>query len=128
MRAHAFSNQDLIRQLESLGAEVWTAPVFEWFLYRNFRRDMRARLDGDWKLVLKNKITDHVMRQDETALARPLHGIATNLEEPATEEVLAFAGPYVHSSFEGEAINRRFIGRQDSAAACRWHDGMASGR
>ncbi|MHB8996544.1 MAG: acyl-CoA dehydratase activase [Armatimonadota bacterium] len=104
VRASAFSNQDVIRQLESLGAEVWTAPVFEWFLYRNFRRDMRARVDSDWKLVLKNKITDHVMRQDEASLASPLHSILCNAEEPATEEVLEFAGPYIHSSFEGEAI------------------------
>jgi predicted nucleotide-binding protein (sugar kinase/HSP70/actin superfamily) len=104
VRASAFSNQDIVRQLESLGAEVWTAPVFEWFLYRNFRRDMRARVDADWKLVLKNKVTDHVMRQDEASLASPLHSILCNAEEPATEEVLEFAGPYIHSSFEGEAI------------------------
>jgi predicted nucleotide-binding protein (sugar kinase/HSP70/actin superfamily) len=104
VRASAFSNQDLIRQLESLGAEVWTAPVFEWFLYRNFRRDMRARLDGDWKLVLKNKISDGVMRKDEVALGRALHELLDNVEEPSTEEVLEMAAPYVHKSFEGEAI------------------------
>ncbi|MCE5240973.1 acyl-CoA dehydratase activase [bacterium] len=104
VRANAFSNQNLIRQLESLGAEVWTAPVFEWFLYRNFRRDMRARLDGDWKLVLKNKITDGVMRRDEAALARAMHGLLDNAEEPATDDVLEMAAPYVDKSFEGEAI------------------------
>ena len=104
VRANAFSNQDVIRQLESLGAEVWTAPVFEWFLYRNFRRDMRARIDTDWKLVLKNKITDHVMRQDEAGLAAPMHGLLANAEEPSTDAVLEFAAPYLHSSFEGEAI------------------------
>ncbi|MEI6500628.1 MAG: acyl-CoA dehydratase activase-related protein, partial [Armatimonadota bacterium] len=104
VRASSFSNQDLARQLEDLGAEVWTAPVFEWFLYRNFRRDMRARLDEDWKLILKNKLTDYVMRQDEIALARPFHGIVTNSHEPSTAQVLDFAGPYLHTSFEGEAI------------------------
>lgn len=104
VRANAFSNQDIIRQLESLGAEVWMAPVFEWFLYRNFRRDMRARLDSDWKLVLKNKVTDHVMRQDEKSLAHPLHKLLCNAEEPSTEEVLDFAGPYIGKTFEGEAI------------------------
>jgi predicted nucleotide-binding protein (sugar kinase/HSP70/actin superfamily) len=104
VRANAFSNQDLIRQLESLGAEVWTAPVFEWFLYRNFRRDMRARLDGDWKLVLKNKIADGVMRKDEAALARTMHHLLDNAEEPSTDEVLELAAPYLDKSFEGEAI------------------------
>ena len=104
VRANAFSNQNIIRQLEELGAEVWTAPVFEWFLYRNFRRDMRARLNSDWKLILKNKLMDGVMRRDEHELGRPFHGIVQNIEEPATEEVLDFAGPYIHHSFEGEAV------------------------
>jgi len=104
VRANAFSNQNLIRQLESLGAEVWSAPVFEWFLYRNFRRDMRARLGGDWKLVLKNKITDGVMRRDEAELAHALHELLDNAEEPSTDDVLEMAAPYVDKSFEGEAI------------------------
>ncbi|MEN6303905.1 MAG: acyl-CoA dehydratase activase [Armatimonadia bacterium] len=104
VRAHEFSNQDLIKQLESLGAEVWTAPVFEWFLYRNFRRDMRARLEADWKLVLKNKITDTVMRQDEHHLARPFEGLLRNAIEPSTEDVLELAAPYIDRTFEGEAI------------------------
>lgn len=104
VRASAFSNQNLIRQLESLGAEVWSAPVFEWFLYRNFRRDMRARLNGDWKLVLKNRVSDKVMRQDEAQLAHAFHELLDNAEEPSTEDVLEMAAPYVHKSFEGEAI------------------------
>lgn len=104
VRASAFSNQNIVRQLESLGAEVWSAPVFEWFLYRNFRRDMRARLNGDWKLVLKNKMTDKVMRKDEADLARAFHELLDNAEEPSTEDVLEMAAPYVHKSFEGEAI------------------------
>ncbi|MBU0610898.1 MAG: CoA activase [Armatimonadetes bacterium] len=104
VRANAFSNQNLIRQLESLGAEVWSAPVFEWFLYRNFRRDMRARLGGDWKLVLKNKITDGIMRRDEAELAHALHELLENAEEPSTDDVLDMAAPYVDKSFEGEAI------------------------
>jgi len=104
VRANDFSNQNLIRQLESLGAEVWMAPVFEWFLYRNFRRDMRARLDGDWRLVLKNKLTDRVMRKDEAELAHTMRDLLANAEEPASEEILAMAAPYIHKSFEGEAI------------------------
>ncbi len=104
VRANAFSNQDVIRQIEQLGGEVWTAPVFEWFLYRNFRRDLRARLDADWKLVLKNRLTDYVMRRDEAALARPLAKQLRNAHEPSTLEVLELAAPYLNPSFEGEAI------------------------
>jgi len=47
VRANRFSNEDIIIKLEDLGVEVWVAPVYEWFLYRNFRRDFLARQRGD---------------------------------------------------------------------------------
>ena len=36
VRSHRFSNEDLIRKVEALGAEVWIAPVEEWIYYINF--------------------------------------------------------------------------------------------
>lgn len=80
------------------------APVFEWFLYRNFRRDMRASLDGELLFRLKNRIEDEVMTHDERALVRPFEGFLRNAHEPSTAEVLDLASCYVHRSFEGEAI------------------------
>lgn len=104
VRASAFSNQNVIEKIEALGGEVWMAPVFEWFLYRNFRRDMRAALDGDFLFRIKNRIEDEVMTRDEHALARPWTGFLRNLQEPSTPEVLDMAADYVHRSFEGEAV------------------------
>ncbi|NPV48411.1 MAG: CoA activase [Armatimonadetes bacterium] len=104
VRANPFSNQNLILQIEQLGGEVWQAPIFEWFLYRNFRRDMRSRLDGNWPLVIKNLLTDRVMRRDERRLTAVLHSLLRNAEEPSTEEVLEMASRYIHHTFEGEAI------------------------
>jgi len=104
VRASAFSNQDLVRKLEALGAEVWSAPVYEWFLYRNFRRDMRAAQRGDWRLRLKNWAMDHFMHADEKHLVAAFDGFLVNAHEPPAREVLAGAAPYVHYTFEGEAI------------------------
>ena len=104
LRANPYSNQSIITKLEELGAEVWTAPVFEWFLYRNFRRDMRAKLAGDLLLRVKNAVEDRIMTHDEHALTRPFKGFLRNGYEPTTGEVLKMAAPYVASSFEGEAI------------------------
>ncbi|MGD9496834.1 MAG: acyl-CoA dehydratase activase [Armatimonadota bacterium] len=104
VRANAFSNQSLIAKIEALGGEVWMAPVFEWFLYRNFRRDMRAALEGDILFRVKNRIEDEVMTRDEHAIARPWEGFLRNAHEPSTGEVLEMASCYVHRSFEGEAI------------------------
>jgi predicted nucleotide-binding protein (sugar kinase/HSP70/actin superfamily) len=104
VRAHRFSNNFIEDQIEALGGEVWSAPVYEWFLYRNFRRAMRSWLDGDLRLWTKNFLTDWVMRRDEHVLQRPFHGYLRNAEEPPTREVLGLCAPYVHRSFEGEAI------------------------
>ncbi len=97
-------HQNVIEQIEALGGEVWIAPVFEWFLYRNVRRDIRARLDSNWLLRLKNTVMDKVMRRDEHNLAAPFARLLRNTYEPSSEEVLEMASPYIHRSFEGEAI------------------------
>jgi predicted nucleotide-binding protein (sugar kinase/HSP70/actin superfamily) len=104
IRANAFSNQTLAEKLEELGAEVWAAPVYEWFLYRNFRRSMRARLGGDWALWIKNELKDRIMQRQEHRLVEPFADLLRNAHEPSTLEVLDYAAPYVHRSFEGEAI------------------------
>jgi predicted CoA-substrate-specific enzyme activase len=104
VRASAFSNQDVVEKIEELGGEVWSAPVLEWFLYRNVRRSMRAKLVGDYFLVVKNHLTDAYMRRQERELVDVFHGFIRNLEEPSANEVLDMAEEYVHRSFEGEAI------------------------
>jgi len=104
IRANRFSNQHLIEQLERLGGEVWMAPVYEWFLYRNFRRGLRARLDGQWRLWFKNLLMDKVMVHDEHALVASFDGLVSNIHEPPTTEVLTCASPYMRRSFEGEAV------------------------
>ncbi len=35
VRSHKFSNEDLVGKVETLGGEVWLAPVEEWIYYVN---------------------------------------------------------------------------------------------
>ena len=104
LRANAFSNQTLVDKLEELGAEVWAAPIYEWFLYRNYRRGMRAKLGGQWGLFVKNELKDRVMQRDEHRIVAPFSDLLRNAHEPPTIDVLDKASEYVDRSFEGEAI------------------------
>ena len=104
VRANRFSNQSIIAKLEELGCEVWLAPVYEWFLYRNFRRGMRAVIAGDWGLWLKNWAKDRVMKHQEHGLTEPFAEMLASAHEPPTMNVLELAAPYIHRTFEGEAI------------------------
>jgi predicted nucleotide-binding protein (sugar kinase/HSP70/actin superfamily) len=104
IRFSEFSNQNLLEKVEALGGECWVAPCYEWFLYRNFRRTMRGKLARDWKIVLKTGVMDWMMRSDEHRLVAAFDGFLRNGDEPPTETVLFYARPYVHHTFEGEAI------------------------
>jgi predicted CoA-substrate-specific enzyme activase len=104
VRSNSFSNQYIVDKLEALGCEVWMAPVYEWFLYRNVRRAMRASIAKDWGLWFKNWAKDKVMVHQEHAFTHPFAKILDNAHEPPTNAVLEMAAPYVHRTFEGEAI------------------------
>jgi predicted nucleotide-binding protein (sugar kinase/HSP70/actin superfamily) len=104
VRANRFSNEDIVIKLEELGAEVWAAPVYEWFLYRNFRRDFTARQTGDLKCIAKTMMMDKVQLYEEHRIASVFKGFLRNFHEPSTREVLDMASPYVDKTFFGEAI------------------------
>ncbi|MEK9148820.1 MAG: acyl-CoA dehydratase activase-related protein, partial [Candidatus Desantisbacteria bacterium] len=103
VRSHSFSNEDIVKKLEALGLEVWSAPVNEWFLYRNFRRNMHSMLDSDWVCLLTTIIKNWVQVRDEHKLSHPFSSLET-INEPSTSKILTMAEPYIHKTFEGEAI------------------------
>jgi predicted nucleotide-binding protein (sugar kinase/HSP70/actin superfamily) len=104
LRSNAFSNSQIIRKLEDLGAEVWVAPFTEWVFYVNNRymEDcLQHRRYLDW---VKGFIKDRVQKRDEHQLAKPVEDLLLNRHEPGTKEVLSYSAPYMHHSFGGEAI------------------------
>jgi predicted CoA-substrate-specific enzyme activase len=104
VRANRFSNEDIVLKLEELGVEVWVAPVYEWFLYRNFRRDFLARQRGDIITIGKTLLMDKFQVYEEHKIAGVFKGFLRNLEEPSTKSVLDMAEEYVSKTFFGEAI------------------------
>jgi len=49
-------------------------------------------------------ITKHVQHKIEHEFSKPFEGFLETLREPATKEIIKNASPYLHDSFEGEAI------------------------
>ena len=104
VRSNSFSNENIIVELEKLGLEVWVAPVYEWFLYRNFRRDLLAAQRGDLICRAKTLAMDKLQVHEEHKVANVFKGFLKNIEEPSTKEVLKMAEPYIKPTFFGEAI------------------------
>jgi predicted CoA-substrate-specific enzyme activase len=103
LRTNRFSNDNLIKKIETLGGEVWLAPVMEWIFYTNYCAFRGALNLGDYKKYLGLTIRDFFQKRDEHRYSR----IFSHLEsahEPPTRKIIKHGTPYIHEDFEGEAI------------------------
>jgi len=104
VRSHVFSNDYVVKRLQAMGARVSLASFAEWMYYTNFTRKRTARRERKWKSLMLNWGKDKLQKKIERNLAEPFRTIIDNAVEPPIEEVMQLAGPYIHDSFEGEAI------------------------
>jgi predicted nucleotide-binding protein (sugar kinase/HSP70/actin superfamily) len=104
IRSNRFSNEDVVRQIERLGGEAWVAPISEWLLYVNTTAKVSAKRNQSWKALLKAYLTGIVQSRDERRLLSGFNGNLRSLHEPSIEQTLRSAAPYIHHSFEGEAV------------------------
>ncbi len=100
VRTQAFSNNFLINKLESLGCEVELPSIAEWFFYTNFTRIRNCRWFAQYRRAAFTRIFDQFMKWRQKKIYKLL-----GLEREATiKELFNYAAPYLHPSFEGEAI------------------------
>jgi len=111
VRHNAFANENIIRKIEALGGEVWLAPIEEWIYYLNYtalrrtvtglRNSFTQKLAED---LLRTVLTRYVQKRTEHKYSKTFTGFLRTLKEPSTNEILKNASPYLHDSFEGEAV------------------------
>jgi len=99
-RLNTFSNEDLIRKLESYGAECCLSHIGEWVSYTNAEAKRKLLLAGrniSWDMF-KTRIRSHIQHADEEALIVPFEDDFAGYEEPPIEEILELAWPYLPAS------------------------------
>ena len=104
VRSHRFSNEDLVRKVENLGGEAWLAPVEEWIYYVNLMGLRKALIKKERSAIIELLLKTFFQKRIEHRLARYFEGFLKTLKEPDTKELLRKASPYLHDSFEGEAV------------------------
>lgn len=104
VRSHVFANNYLIDRLEALGARVSLASFSEWLYYTNFTRKRTSLLERDFKEFLVNLLKDYIQKRIEARYAKLFEDIVPHVKEEPIEKILGLAEPYIHDSFEGEAI------------------------
>ena len=105
VRSNTFSNSDVIQKVEEFGGQVWLAPVCEWISYINFishNRKSGQRLNIMDKMGII--LTQYIQNRDEHTLEEVFKRYLQYGKEPKVEDILEKARPYIHVSFEGEAI------------------------
>jgi predicted CoA-substrate-specific enzyme activase len=103
-RANQFSNENAVREIETLGGEVWMPPIGEWLLYVTHSSKKSARAGRHYRQLLQVCLKDRIQKKVEHKLEEVFHGSIKNLKEPSIPETLDLARDYLHPSFEGEAI------------------------
>lgn len=104
VRLNRFANEDVVRKIEALGGEVRLAPLVEWVHYINKMAKRRAKKRGHLRNLLGIVLKEYFQHKDERRLAQAFYGSIEEPEEPPTQWLLDLAAPYIHDSFEGEAI------------------------
>jgi predicted nucleotide-binding protein (sugar kinase/HSP70/actin superfamily) len=112
VRHNSFANENVIRKIETMGGEVWLAPVEEWLYYINSMGLRRSLIKLRNKAFSKNNLNEFLsivitrlyQNRIEHKFSRPFEGFLKTLKEPPTREILKNAAPYLHDSFEGEAV------------------------
>jgi predicted CoA-substrate-specific enzyme activase len=111
VRLHEPSNQYIIRHLEAHGAEVWLAPITEFFGYSNYISGVHARDrfkdTGNPCYLAEAKMREYLgdfALRDEHALFREALPLLHGFEESTPEEVVTMGERYVNKFFGGEAI------------------------
>ena len=104
VRSHEFANVNIIARLEKLGAACDLASLAEWIYYTNFTRGRLSRRRHQIRNFFNNTVRNYVQRRIEKMLALPLEKRFGKLAEDPIEHVIKLASPYLHNTFEGEAI------------------------
>lgn len=102
IRSNRYGNNDLIRKVEEFGGQVWLAPVTEWVTYVNYTGKKKS--GSSVSSLLSVVLTDFIQKKDEHRMERIFEEYLRYGREPEIRYVLHQASPYLHESFEGEAI------------------------
>jgi predicted CoA-substrate-specific enzyme activase len=105
VRHNLFANENIIRRLEDLGAEVTTPPFTEWVFYLSYIKIMRSARAGDWENRLKTLFISWLQSRELKKLAAPWHRFfPQGALEPPLSETIKHGEKFLHRSLQGEAI------------------------
>ncbi len=97
LRFNRYGNQDILKRIESLGAETWIADISEWVWYTNVEEKRKLREAGrQFSLsMLKARIRHSIQHLDEKKLHKPFAEIFAQRPEATIKKTLDYSMPYL---------------------------------
>ncbi len=104
LRFNAYSNQQLIRQVEGAGGEVLLASMMEWLYYANWDYKTLTRRLGmyfDFSII---SLTDLYQQHEERKLVKPVEHLLKHPHEAPMPQLMAGLRPYYDPALSTEAV------------------------
>ncbi|MBN1592967.1 MAG: CoA activase [Candidatus Coatesbacteria bacterium] len=104
VRSHRFSNRDLVKRLEALGAEVWRPTFAEWLYYLTYIHGRDAASQGKWTRAARLRVIHKLQHVGERAVKKAIADSVRIYEDETVLHAIHAAVPYIDVSFHGEAV------------------------
>ncbi len=105
VRCNQFTNNFIVRKIETLGGEAVLPPFEEWVNYIAWSRRADAKTDGHWGRLVIEKITDYVQGREKMKVLKEFDGAVRHFfNEPPSDDVIDLALPYLDPAVRGEPI------------------------
>ena len=105
IRCNTFSNEDIVRTIESLGGEAWLSPTSEWILYTSYLQEFNAREKSlGLRALIGANLKKHFLQRDEHRLYEMAGELLKDRHEPSIEQIISEGERYIPIEFRGESI------------------------
>lgn len=104
VRSHEFANNNIVKEIEALGGEVWLTPVSEWFFHINNTLKLYTKLTRKYPQLLLALAAGHIQQKDEHSILKPAESFLRNPHDPPIAKIWENAEPYLPGWFGETAL------------------------
>ena len=104
VRNDDYANDNTIRKLEALGAEVIYTPLTEWFDYVNHSYIEKSRQNKKTASVIKGKAIGLVISKVKRAVEKHFDELFKETPHASASQIMKASAPYMTENIGGEAV------------------------
>lgn len=102
VRHHSFSNENIVKNIERFGGEVWLASIGEWIFHVNRTQALISRLNRRYFEYFRILFTERLLKRWEDKFFHQLNSLLDTRKEPDIKQIWSNCDSYLPPWF-GEA-------------------------